>query len=577
MKHKTRRIIQLIVMVLGLTVSSGEYHHTLAQSPQVSTRVIIVLHPPDAGAEVNIQVEQVAQAQEKVLSEVSPAEVHLLHQYQTLPGMVAEVTETGLETLRNQPEVVAITPDIPVEAALSESAAFINIPAVWRDFGLTGTGVNVAVLDTGVDLNHPDLTDTVIAQHCFNKNGCLPDEAIESDNAQDEYGHGTHIAGIIASQGQMGPSGLAPDVGLVAVRVLGQGGSGFSSDVLSGMDWLLANQANLKVKVINLSLGGGSYEGVCDQENALTMLYATAVEAARQAGITIFAASGNGGQPEAMMAPACISGVISVGNVYDTPLNSLSWGMCSDTDIEPDQVACSSNSNPELDLLAPGVLINTAHLGGGQSSGSGTSLSTAHASAVAALLLQANPSLTPAELETILEETGVPVTDSRNGMTTPRLEALAAVSRVTGHEVTIISGTVLLQGRANHNGTDIFLSEAPCATASPDIPIATTGDDGRFEINIATAKNYQCLQAVQSGYLSGQYDTPAGDLGSITLPGGDVTGDGLIDIFDLVFIATRYQSNDPTADIDTSGQVDILDLVIVANNYDQTGPVNNWQ
>jgi hypothetical protein len=247
-----------------------------------------------------------------------------------------------------------------------------------------------------------------------------------------------------------------------------------------------------------------------------------------------------------------------------------------DQDIVADQVVCSSNSSSALDLLAPGVLIKSPSLGGGQSERSGTSLSTAHASAVAALVLQAASEISPGELETIMKESGVPVTDSRNGRVTRRLDALAAVRRVTDGELIAISGIVLLQGRSDHSGSDIFLSEEPCSAMIADTPVMTTEVGGRFEIVRPLPHNYQCLQVVKNGYLIGQQDTPHGDLGIITLPGGDVNGDGMIDIFDLAFIASRYQSDYPVADINDNGLVDIFDLVIVAGNYNQTGPISQW-
>jgi hypothetical protein len=82
---------------------------------------------------------------------------------------------------------------------------------------------------------------------------------------------------------------------------------------------------------------------------------------------------------------------------------------------------------------------------------------------------------------------------------------------------------------------------------------------------------------IQQGFLVGQHSAPAGNLGVITLLGGEVTGDGVIDIFDLTFIAARYNSNDPLADITADGLVDIFDLVIAAGNYEQHGPQTNWQ
>ncbi len=580
----------LTTLTVGLTIFlTLSNRYALAQSPQVTAsiervlateptaRVIVALHSPEMGTEVTVQAQQIARTQNDILSDLSTEDFHLIHKYKALPGLAGEVTKEGLAALLERPEVEAVALDMPVEAVLTESAALINADDVWRDFGFTGSGVNVAVLDTGVDTTHPDLSSNIIAQHCFNHHNCPPDNAQESGSAQDENGHGTQVAGIIAGQGQISPQGIAAGAGIVAVRVLGSNGSGFTSDVLAGLDWVAANQSSLNIKVINLSLGSGSYSGVCNQADANTMLYAVAVERVRQSGITIFAASGNGGKTEEMMSPACISGVVSIGNVHDSDLSSINWPACGNEPIVADQVACSSNSSTALDLLAPGVLIRSAGLGGEQGSGSGTSLSTAHASAVTALVLQANPNLTPAEIKTILKETGTPVTDNRNGRVTPRIDALAAVMQVIGDEITVISGTVLLQGRADHSDTTIFLSQEPCSTTIPDAPVVTTEADGNFKILRSATESYQCLQAVQSGYLVGWYDSPKEDLGAITLPGGDVTKDGLINIFDLALIASYYQSDNPAADINASGLVDIFDLVIVANNYHQKGPVNDWK
>ncbi len=585
---QSSKIFQLIFVILtAFTLAVSLTSPTaLAQSPpevtavetalanEPTVRVIVALYP-----ELTAQTEQIAQSQASLMQSMVAGDFNLIHQYQNLPGLVGEVTPAGLEALRQQPEVAAIALDLPVEAVdLAPSAIFIGADAVQRDFGLSGVGVNVAVLDTGVDIAHMDLAAKIVGQHCFNRSGgCLPDNSIESDNAQDENGHGTHVAGIIASQGQSSPRGIAADAGLVAVRVLSRSGSGFSSDVLAGMDWVVAYQPQLNVRVMNLSLGGGSYGGICDQADANTMLYAAAVQTARQAGITVFAAAGNGGQTEAMMAPACVSGVIAVGNVYDTSLERFTWPNCADESIIPDRVACSSNSSTELDLLAPGVQVWSTNLGSGESFKSGTSLSTPHATAVAALLLQANSTLTPDELETILKETGLSVTDPRNGRVTPRLDALTAVTRVVVGEVDPISGTVLLQSRTDHSGTNIYLSEEPCSPSLNGEPATITDAEGRFGVNPPAERKYQCLQAVQPGYLVGQKELPEGKVGTITLPGGDVFHDGIINILDLAFMAIHYRSDNPMADVNADGRVDIFDLTIAASNYNQRGPVTNWE
>lgn len=543
----------------------------LAVEPTV--RVVVALRP-----DMLAQSDLIAQSQARITAAAAPGDLTVIHQYQNLPGLVGDVTLAGLETLRQQPEVVAVALDLPVEATdFAANAIFIHADLAQRDFGLTGAGVNVAVLDTGVDTAHPDLAPRLVAQYCFNRNGgCPAGNAAESDNAQDQNGHGTHVAGIIASQGQASPQGVAPAVGLVAVRVLSSSGNGFSSDVLAGIDWVVAHQAQLNVKAINLSLGGGSYSAVCDQADANTMLYASAVQSARQAGITLFAAAGNSSAPDALMAPACVSGVMAVGNVYDTPQNQVGWPTCTDTNVAADQVACSSNSSPKLDLLAPGVQVWSTNLGGGQTAKSGTSMSTPHATAVAALLWQANPNLTPADVETILTETGTPVTDARTGRVTPRLDALAAVSRVVVGQVDPISGVVLLQGRTDHSGTAIYLSQEPCTSALTDEPATTTDVQGSFSISNRTGE-FVCLQAGHAGYLTGLKEQPSGNLGAITLPGGDVVTDGIINILDLAKIALHYRTSDSSADVNADGIVDIFDLTIAASNYNLRGPVTDWE
>nr|BAL57564.1 peptidase S8/S53 [uncultured Chloroflexota bacterium] len=582
--------ITLSLLLVGLLWSGWSSLPLKAQSPVVGSeimaaladretvRVIVTLHAPEPGTAVQTRIQQIDQEQTAVLSHLSDQEFKLIHRYQTIPGLVGEVTRTGLEVLLAQPQVEAVALDLPVEVKLSESVGVIKADRVWNELGITGVGVNVALLDTGVDLTHPDLADNIVAQKCFSRGACLPGNTDQGNNAQDFTGHGTHIAGIITGRGQTSPRGVAPDAGLVVVRVLTGSGAGFTSDVISGLDWVVANQAQLQVKIINLSLGGGAYQGTCDQADANTRLYAEAVRAAREVGIIIFAAAGNSGFLDKMMAPACIADVVAVGSTYDADFGTVTLANCTDENVTVDQVVCASNSSTALDLLAPGVAIDSTALGGGQSQQSGTSMSTAQASAVAALMLQANPDLTPSEIETILKNTGVPVTDHRTGRVTPRIDALAAVSAVIdSRQLTGISGRVLLQGRTDHSRVRIFLSQEALPVAASTSPTAVTQADGSFQISLPPGHAYQYLQAVYPGYLVGVKNGLEAELGVLVLPGGDVTGDGQIDLLDLSFIASRYGSHEAEADITADGLVDIFDLVIAARNYNRIGPVNDWQ
>lgn len=553
---------------LAQSPEGGEVAEALATDSQV--RVIVALQPPAAGGDMAVQQDEVERAQEQVDQALTEEEFKVIQTFETLPGLVGEVTQEGLQELLSQPEVAAVALDLPVEIALVESVNQIKANQVWSQLGFTGAGVNVAVLDTGIDAAHPDLAGAVVAQHCFNQAGCPGTGESEGDSALDENGHGTHVAGIIASRGASSGRGVAPGAGLVVVRVLGKSGNGYTSDVLAGLDWVISRQAQYQVKAVNLSLGGGAYSGNCDTANATTQLYRQAVEAARDAGMVIFAASGNSGYSQQMMAPACVSGVISVGSSFNT-LVDVPVACTNGAAVE--QVACYSNSSVDLDLLAPGTAIQ-APVPGGLGSKSGTSMATAHATGVVALLAQARPALTPAEIEQALLETGVPVADARNGRITPRLDALAATLKVTGGtgEPVIVSGTVLLQGRSDHSQTGIFLSEEACPADIEGSAAALTAADGSFQLNLAPGQTYGCLQAVQPGYLVGQQATFKSNLGTLTLPGGDVTGEGLIDIFDLASVATHYGTAEAQADIDRSGRVDIMDLAIIASNYKLVGP-----
>jgi subtilisin family serine protease len=117
--------------------------------------------------------------------------------------------------------------------------------------------------------------------------------------------------------------------------------------------------------------------------------------------------------------------------VYDENLGRRAWvAPCTDSTTRADQVVCFSNSGPLVELLAPGALITSAGLGSGTLTEGGTSQATPHAAGAAAVLLEANPGLSPDQIVAVLKETGTPVTDSKNGLTLSRINLLAAVERV---------------------------------------------------------------------------------------------------------------------------------------------------
>lgn len=375
-----------------------------------TVQVRISLTAPDETVRIGEQLQQIAVTQNRVLDQVSAEDLNLVYRYQTIPALVGIITSEGLGALRANPAVQAVTLETADEGELLETAVLIRAVDVWREYGFTGKGVNVAVLDTGIDNQHPDLSESIVDQHCFVAcaNG-------ERSNAQDDNGHGTHMAGIIASRGKVSPRGIAPGAGLVAVRVRDTTGADKMPDVAAGIDWVVANRAQLNVRIITLGMHRSMYTGACDAEVDRRLV--EAVGRAQRAGIIVFAPAGNSGLAEMMAAPACISGVLSVGYTGKT-----------------DRLSLASNGGSELDLLAPGEWIRSTALGGGQTTLNGTSHAAPHAAAVAALMLQADPSLSAADVERILEETGMPVLDSRTHRTTARVDALAAIERVVNTE-----------------------------------------------------------------------------------------------------------------------------------------------
>lgn len=260
--------------------------------------------------------------------------------------------------------------------------------------GMTGSGVVVAVVD------------------------------IFDPNPKDPCGsaHGVWIEGLIA--------GVAPGARVVrfGVRTVPAPNSGGcfvmdSGDINRALQRILDEHDRSGIRVVNLSWGGGQYARPCGgQRSTTTRLIQDLV----RAGLTVVAAAGNEGLNGALIWPACLPEVISVGASFDhdgaTPERTA---QCAQMPVV-DEITCYSNTADFLDVLAPG---SRASVSGGPS-GLGTSASTAFVSGVVALLDQANAALTPEAVRQALRQTGKPVRDPRNHLTFPRVDALAALQAV---------------------------------------------------------------------------------------------------------------------------------------------------
>lgn len=243
----------------------------------------------------------------------------------------------------------------------------INLKGVDR----TGRGVKVGVLDTGIDSVHPDIGRNV-------KGGM--DAIGGTASARDDNGHGTHVSGTIAAlRNGVGVVGVAPDASVYSVKVLDSRGSGKLSNLVQGMEWCVGQQ----IKVVNLSLSASK-----DNQT-----FRDVVQSARKAGITMVCAAGNSGpSPNTVGYPAKYIETIAVAAINDD-----------------DAVANFSSRGREIAVSAPGVDVLSTWPGRRYRKSSGTSMAAPHVTGAVALMLEADPALTPSEIKSILQSTSVPV------------------------------------------------------------------------------------------------------------------------------------------------------------------------
>ena len=160
----------------------------------------------------------------------------------------------------------------------------------------------------------------------------------------------------------------------------------------------------------------------------------------------------------------------------------------------------------------------------------------------------------------------------------------SSLIKVTAASSDPIIGRVLLAGRRDYSDTAVYAAEDRCPLSTSNEPRSVTGElvaftdgSGFFEVIPLDGEIFRCIQVVRRGYLSGQRESPEGDIGIIILPGGDVNEDDVVDIFDLAAIGSHYGDNDPDIDINGDGVVSIFDLVQAATNYGLHGPVTEWR
>lgn len=256
--------------------------------------------------------------------------------------------------------------------------------------GAGAVSVDVAIIDTGIDVDHPDL-NVVGGRNC-----------VRGPNTFDDgNGHGTHVAGTVAAKDDgNGVVGVAPGARLWAVRVLDNRGSGTTSSVICGIDYVTANASI--IEVANMSLGGSGGDSVCGGTDS----YHNAICKSVNAGVTYAVAAGNSAADANTSRPATYDEVITVSALAD--FNGKSGGGGAPTcrsDVD-DTFADFSNYGADVDLIAPGVCINSTWLSGGYNTISGTSMASPHVAGAAALYKASNPGASPPQVKSALQASG---------------------------------------------------------------------------------------------------------------------------------------------------------------------------
>lgn len=488
--------------------------------------------------------QEVCNAQDRVINALHPDHVRITNRFTYIFGFSAEVTQQGLQDLTDNPYVFSIDEDMEVYALTSQGIPLINASTVRNTYN--GSGIAIAICDTGIDYSHPRLgnggfpNNKVIGGYDTGQNDADP---------MDKNGHGTACAGIAA--GNLGTSGdyiggVAYKAKLYALKITDSttGGSSRTSDMVEAWEWCVTHQnddpAN-PIMIISTSFGGGRYynQASCDSSSSAL---ATAAANAKALGITLFAAAGNDGYCDSTNRPGCMSDVIGVGAVYDSafgkyyPCVSMhscatknftfgcsTWYYATDK-TAADKVTSYSNSASFISLFAPANKAYTLTAGGGYDKDfGGTSAACPYAAGAGACLQCAAKEiignyLSPEEVESYLSAYGDLVTDKKIVVTKPRVnlgnavDALLAYSPIT---VTSPNGGENWTSGTSENITwttvgkvgNVKIQYSTNNGSSWSNVTSSTTNDGKYSWTVPNVSSSQCLVRVSKASTGTPSDT----------------------------------------------------------------------
>jgi subtilisin family serine protease len=332
--------------------------------------------------------------------------------------------------------VESITPDRKLKVFLDDSVPLINADDVWelhdkQGSDLTGEGINIAIVDTGIDYNHPDIKDNYVGGYDF----------VNNDNdPMDDNGHGTTCAGIAV--------GVAPKVNLYSFKILNETGGGYGSDLQAAIDYALdpnndGDYSDRFIDILSMSFGDPKINESITPDEYLCK----EIDNATITGLIFVIAAGNSGPGyKTINWPGIARKSICVG-ASDKNDNIASFSSRG-------PVEWNGNVMIKPDVVAPGVGIKSTKSGGGYISMSGTSMATPHVAGAAALLLQAHPDWTPEMVKNALKENAVDLGYDENTQGAGRIDVLASVNLSSAPPVAILNVSEYLQkGIITINGT----------------------------------------------------------------------------------------------------------------------------
>ncbi|MFB6722400.1 S8 family serine peptidase [Kribbella sp. NPDC056345] len=444
-----RRLFVALALA-GLAASITQLPAQAASDPTTPTEQALIDKADREGStRVIVKVDQIADKQ-AVLDNIDQGTAEQNRTYRSFPLLALDADKAALSELAADPNVVSIQEDKVGSPTLGGSIPFIRANTVHQ-LGFTGAGQTVAILDTGIDRDHPYFGSRIVSEACYSStnganevslcpNGTASQTGAGSadaetanclDGTNNICDHGTHVAGIAAgaSAGVTGApgNGVAPGANIIAIQIYHRSNTGcdgnppcvrfYTSDFIAGMQRVYDLRNTFTIASANLSGGDDTNQATACDGNASK----ASIDLLLSVGITTTISAGNESHQNGVGAPACVSTAVTVGAIG-----------VNGSGNEVDSPAGYSNRGPRLDLFAPGTSVRSSIPDDTWANFDGTSMAAPHVAGAFAALRHAYPNATAATLLGYLRDTGVNITYATSpttNATTPRIDLLGSLQQ----------------------------------------------------------------------------------------------------------------------------------------------------